>query len=274
VAREGGSWAWGVSDILSQRPGLPFAIRNMATQENPASSNPSAKNPGLQMEELLGRVAGRDADALGSLFDQFAPKLLGLLLRILSSQSEAESALQEVFVRLWKEAPSLSQIKGSVAAWLVVVARYEGFRRLRSRRARAARLERRPNGQSHEKQPKQAQKPGEAARRERDPRERTTGQEESQHWAFLAATPQLWVPQPHEVASVDARLGLLQRAFNQMPKPQRHALELAVFDAYNASEIAGQLGEPLGKVNAELRAAFTFLRHRQHAVLGTWTADI
>jgi hypothetical protein len=27
-------------------------------------------------------------------------------------------------------------------------------------------------------------------------------------------------------------------------------------------------------VNAGLRAAFTFLRHRQHAVLGTWTADI
>jgi DNA-directed RNA polymerase specialized sigma24 family protein len=82
------------------------------------------------------------------------------------------------------------------------------------------------------------------------------------------------MPRPEDIALVDARLGLLQRAFNQMPKPQRHALELAVFDAYTESEIAAKLGEPLGKVNAGLRAAFTFLRHRQQAVLGTWTADI
>jgi RNA polymerase sigma-70 factor (ECF subfamily) len=82
------------------------------------------------------------------------------------------------------------------------------------------------------------------------------------------------MPRAEDIALVDARMGLLQRAFNQMPKPQRHALELAVFGGYTESEIAEQLGEPLGKVNAGLRAAFTFLRHRQHAVLGTWTADI
>jgi RNA polymerase sigma-70 factor (ECF subfamily) len=82
------------------------------------------------------------------------------------------------------------------------------------------------------------------------------------------------MPRVEDIALVDARMGLLQRAFNQMPKPQRYALELAVFGGYTEAEIAAQLGEPLGKVNAGLRAAFSFLRHRQHAVLGTWTADI
>jgi DNA-directed RNA polymerase specialized sigma24 family protein len=82
------------------------------------------------------------------------------------------------------------------------------------------------------------------------------------------------MPRPEDIALVDARLGLLQRVFNQMPKPQRRALELVLFDAFTEFEIAAQLGEPLGRVNAGLRAAFTFLRHRQHAVLGTWTADI
>jgi DNA-directed RNA polymerase specialized sigma24 family protein len=91
---------------------------------------------------------------------------------------------------------------------------------------------------------------------------------------FLATSPQLWMPRPEDIALVNARLGLLQRAFNQMPKPQRRALELVVFEAYTEFEIAAQLSEPLGRVNAGLRAAFTFLRHRQHAVLGTWTADI
>jgi RNA polymerase sigma-70 factor (ECF subfamily) len=82
------------------------------------------------------------------------------------------------------------------------------------------------------------------------------------------------MPRPEHIALVDARLSLLQRVFNQMPKPQRRVLDLTVFGGYTESEIAEQLGEPLGKVKAGLRAAFTFMRHRQHAVLGTWTADI
>jgi len=241
---------------------------------SPHHSRPSARNTQLQMEELLGRVAERDAEALATLFDQFAPKLLGLLIRFLPSRPEAESALQEIFLRLWKEAPSVAQTQGSVAAWLVVMARHEGFRRLRAQRASAGRPEQRAGGQSQEPHSQQTHKSGEPAGIERDPRERSTSRHESQTLTFLAATPQLWMPQPGEIASVEARRGLLQRAFDQMPQPQRRALELAVFDAYHESEIAAQLGEPLGKVNAGLRAAFTFLRHRQHAVLGTWTADI
>jgi DNA-directed RNA polymerase specialized sigma24 family protein len=92
--------------------------------------------------------------------------------------------------------------------------------------------------------------------------------------SFFAATPQVWMPRPDEVALVDARMALLQRAFSQIPKPQRRALELAVFGGLAESEIADQLSEPLGKVQAGLRAAFTFMRHRQRAVLGTWTAEI
>jgi RNA polymerase sigma factor (sigma-70 family) len=238
------------------------------------NSKPSGAIKELRTEELLSRVADRDVEALSSLYDEFAPKLMGLLIRILSARADAESALQEVFLRLWKEAPGIAQTKGSVAAWLVLMARHAAFLRLRAQRAVAARPAQSPHGQGRTKEEKPAGKSPGSTRKEHKLRERRSTKHDSEALSFLAASAQLWMPRPEDIALVDARLGLLQRAFNQMPKPQRSALELAVFDGYTESEIAAQLGEPLGKVNAGLRAAFTFLRHRQHAVLGTWTADI
>jgi len=246
----------------------------MLSEPNTRFPKPSGANKQLRMEELLGRVADRDVKALEGLYDQFAPRLMGLLVRILSARPAAESALQEVFLRLWKEAPGIAQTKGSVAAWLVLTARHVAFQRLRAQRAGAARPAQRSHRQGRTKEEKPADKPADSASRERKPGASPSTGYGSQSVFFLAASPQLWMPRPEDVALADARVGLLQRAFNQMPKPQRRALELVVFDAYSESEIATQLGEPLGRVTAGLRAAFTFLRHRQHAVLGTWTADI
>jgi RNA polymerase sigma factor (sigma-70 family) len=226
------------------------------------------------MERLLVRVADRDLEALQSLYDEFAPKLMGLLVRILPAKPEAESALQEVFLRLWKEAPAIAQSKGSVAVWLVLMARHAACQRLRAQRAVALGPSQTPHGHGRTKEEKPASKSADSARKERKPRDRRSTKHDSEALLFLASSPEVWMPRPEDIALVNARLGLLQRAFNQMPKPQRGALELAVFEGYTESEIAAQLGEPLGKVNAGLRAAFTFLRHRQHAVLGTWTAEI
>jgi RNA polymerase sigma-70 factor (ECF subfamily) len=228
----------------------------------------------LKMEELLGRVANHEVEALESLYEELAPKVMGLLLQILSARAEAESVLQEVFLRLWKEAPAIVQTKGSLAAWLVLMSRHIALKRLRAQRAVGASSTQNLLGPGHGKQEKAEGKSAVSARKGDKARERRPAKRDSETLQFLAASPQVWIPRAQDIALVDVRMGLLQRAFNQMPKPQRHALELAVFGGYTESEIAEQLGEPLGKVNAGLRAAFTFLRHRQHAVLGTWTADI
>ena len=236
-------------------------------------SKPARGNPESGTEELLVKVAGRDVEALASLYDQFAPSLMGILVRILSSKLDAESALQAVFLRLWKEAPELAQAKGSVAAWLVLMARQVGLEGLRAKRAGAAISVTSRGRQGQKKGEKAADKCIDSTTDWRKPGEQSPAERERHSGLFLAP-PQVWLPRPEDIAWAEARLNLLQRAFDQMPKPQRHALELAVFEAYNEAEIAAQLGEPLGKVSAGLRAAFTFLRHRQHAVLGTWTADI
>jgi len=206
------------------------------------------------VEELLAQVARRDTQALGDLYDRFAPSLLGMLASILPARSMAEEALEDVFLCLWSQARALDQEGPSLPVWLVMTARQAALRRVRDRvkvRPQAARGEK-PRKSASEKL--LAPKSSRAISRE--------------------PIPLAWLPRPGEIALVDERLDLLHKIINQLPQPQRQALDLAVFGGFTEEEIAKQLGEPLGKVKTALRAAVTFLRHRCRAVLGTWAANI
>ena len=74
-------------------------------------------------EELLASVAGHKEEALGDLYDRVAPRLAGMLSRILPARGQAEEILQEIFKRLWDDAEQLAASQGSVAAWLMITAR-------------------------------------------------------------------------------------------------------------------------------------------------------
>lgn len=190
---------------------------------------------GSTAEELIGRIADRQQEALGELYDHMAPGLLGMLFRILSDRDAAEEILQEVFLRLWNEARRLEQERISVSAWLVFVARHTAVGRRRAGRKLPAIVRGDPE---------------------------------------LYRKSLSWLPRPDEVALLEQRRELLRKVINQLPKPQRTAVELAVFDGYTQQEIAQMLVEPLGKVKAGLRAGMQFLRHRRRAVLGKWAANI
>ena len=73
---------------------------------------------------------------------------------------------------------------------------------------------------------------------------------------------------------IEDRLDLLHKVVHRLPESQQKALELALFRGLSESEIAGELGEPLGKVRTGLRAAVTFVKHRRLAILGKWAANI
>ena len=83
-----------------------------------------------------------------------------------------------------------------------------------------------------------------------------------------------WLPQTRQVLHLDSRRPLLQRVMNELPKGQRRALELVVFDGCTEADVAKTLRLPPARAAAELRAAMTFVRHRIHAVMGTWIANI
>lgn len=82
---------------------------------------------------LLARVALQDRAAFSALYSATAPKLMGVLLRILGNKPEAEDALQEVFTRIWLRAAAYNPEKGRAMTWLITIARYHAIDRLRAR---------------------------------------------------------------------------------------------------------------------------------------------
>jgi len=75
------------------------------------------------LETLLVAVGSRDAIAFRRLYDAAAPKLLGIILRIVKSKSAAEEVLQDVFLRIWQNAESFSPQTAPARAWMNSIAR-------------------------------------------------------------------------------------------------------------------------------------------------------
>jgi RNA polymerase sigma-70 factor (ECF subfamily) len=83
---------------------------------------------------LLTRVATGDRAAFSALYRAAAPKLLGVILRILNRRDLAEEVLQEVFVRIWDRAGDFDAGAGAPLAWLSTIARNRALDSLRRRR--------------------------------------------------------------------------------------------------------------------------------------------
>lgn len=86
--------------------------------------------------DLLRRLARGDRDAVAELYDRHAGRVLGLALRIVRDSSDAEDVVQEVFSQAWRTAPNYEASRGTVAGWLLMMARSRAIDRVRARQAR------------------------------------------------------------------------------------------------------------------------------------------
>ena len=92
------------------------------------------QNPAADIADLISRCALRDRAAFRDLYGRTSAKLFGVCLRILRDRSEAEEALQEVYVKVWQRADRYVQSGYSPISWLVAVARNHCLDLLRARR--------------------------------------------------------------------------------------------------------------------------------------------
>ena len=75
-------------------------------------------------EALLAAVADRgDRAAFVVLFERYAGRIKGYLIRSGAAEGVAEEVAQEVMVALWRRAASYDAARGSAATWIFTIAR-------------------------------------------------------------------------------------------------------------------------------------------------------
>jgi RNA polymerase sigma-70 factor (ECF subfamily) len=170
---------------------------------------------------LLKRTAAGDSDALLALHKRYANLVYSMAWRVLQDVGLAEEVTQDVFLKLWRQAQRYDPDRGRFSAWLLSVTRFAAIDRLRREGRRPSTVDLWADGV--------------------DPQ----------------AALELLLATDHESWERGQHLRLL---LMQLPAEQRQVVELAYFGGLTHSELAEQLGLPLGTVKGRLRLGLEKLR--------------
>lgn len=97
-------------------------------------SIPAASEDRDQLRSLLIACASGDRSAFEALYGRTSAKLFGICLRILGRPSEAEEALQDAYLAIWRKADQFDAQLASPITWLAMIARNKAIDRLRADR--------------------------------------------------------------------------------------------------------------------------------------------
>jgi RNA polymerase sigma-70 factor (ECF subfamily) len=85
-----------------------------------------------ELEVLLGRSAAGDEHAFGELYDRTRRRTYTMILSVLHAPDHAAEVMQELYVAAWRDAGRYDTTRGSVIAWLIMMARRRAIDRTRS----------------------------------------------------------------------------------------------------------------------------------------------
>ena len=175
---------------------------------------------------LMAQIAQSDQAAFSGLSDRLSGPLYSLALKMLGDAAEAQDALQEACLQIWRRASSYDSTKSSVFSWAVVILRSRIIDRLRARGRRLRVIV--PLNQS--------------------------GDEPTE--VSVAST----TANASDTAHKNDEASRVRSILNQLPIEQREAIELAFFSDLTHHEIAARLAQPLGTVKARIRRGLLRLR--------------
>ena len=100
-----------------------LALLQRAPMRSLQDSNKRLKSK-VQWAELIGRVASSgDREAFKALFEHFAPRIKGFLVKTGCTPHEAEEIAQNVLIAVWRKASRFDPATTDAAAWIFTIAR-------------------------------------------------------------------------------------------------------------------------------------------------------
>jgi len=187
----------------------------------------------------MAEVVNGSQGALEALYDRHAGAVYAAASRLTSDRQLAEDIVQETFLALWNRAEQFNPSLGSLAAWLLTIARNRTVDRLRA-------AGRRPTIVPI------------AAARIGDETETATLERIVRDGDVVGGAAATRGPEG-ELAATELR-ETLRDALVTMSEPERQVLLLAYRDELTQTEIADRLGWPLGTVKTRTRRALLKLR--------------
>ena len=181
----------------------------------------------MRDQEMIAQIGRRDQGAFSALYDRLSGPLYSLAFKMLGDASDAQDALQEVFVQIWSRASTYDPEKSSVFSWAVLLTRSRAIDRLRAR----------------------------------DRRLRVVVESTAEN-KVAEATDASTVESAADTANKKDEAAHVRSLLNNLPEDQRQAIELAFFGHRTHHEIAAQLGQPLGTVKARIRRGLLKLREQ------------
>jgi RNA polymerase sigma-70 factor, ECF subfamily len=188
------------------------------------------KSDTLTLEALLGLTAQGDHDCFAQVYARTHTHLFGVAQRILGQGQAAEDALQEAYVSIWKNASSYRvEVDGQTLqamTWLIAIVRNKALDALRARARR-----------------KENELPDEGATE-------LDGMQSSHE-----ATPSAM-----QLLESAAQTLQIEGCMRALDGSHRQSLALAYYQGLSHSEIAAQMGAPLGSVKAWIRRGLDKLK--------------
>ncbi|MBW7905550.1 MAG: sigma-70 family RNA polymerase sigma factor [Phycisphaerae bacterium] len=178
-----------------------------------------------RLDDMLRRVRRADPDALAELVEAYAPRLMGLLLRLTGVREVAEDLVQETFLRAISSLGAYDD-RGRFEAWLFRIAANLARDEARKNRRRGV-----PHSLAHGNT---GDAGADVADRKRD--------------------------LPHEALLREESVRRLEAGLARLSPADREVLLLRHYSGLSFREIAGLLGVPLGTALARAHRALAHLR--------------